>query len=62
MLISPDLMTTAKFTFQADGPSLTIEGKLYQDSIKVVSTRIKDNAFLLVDRKFHWVNEFPYNK
>jgi hypothetical protein len=62
LLISPDLSTTARFTFQADGPSLTIEGKLYQDSIKVVSTRIKDNAFLLVDRKFHWVNEFPYNK
>lgn len=62
MLISPDLTTTAKFTFHADGPILTIEGMLYQDTIKVVSRRIKDSEFLLVDRKFHWVNEFPYNK
>ena len=51
MLISPDLATTAKFTFQEEGSTLKIERKPYEDSIKVVSRRIKGLPIFIREAK-----------
>lgn len=62
MMFSPDLSTTGNFTFQADSTMFTMEGILNQDSLRIISRRKSNNPFFLVDRGFHWVNEFPLNK
>jgi hypothetical protein len=62
MLISPDLSTVGNFSFQEVGPTLTIEGKFYEDTVKIIAKRKSDNPFLLIDRGFRWVNEFPFNQ
>jgi uncharacterized membrane protein YphA (DoxX/SURF4 family) len=62
VLISPDLSTIANFTFQEKDSTLIMDGQSYRDTIKVVARRKSDNQFLLVERGFHWVNEFPFNR
>ena len=62
MLISPDLSTAGNFSLKEDGMTVTIEGIFYQDSLKVVAKRTSDNPYPLIDRGFHWVNEFPFNR
>lgn len=60
-----DLSSTGNFTAQADDVALTIEGVLDKNNIKVICRKSSEgsgDSFLLVNRGFHWVNEYPFNK
>jgi len=59
---SLDLWSTGSFAAHLNGESLTLEGKLEQDSVKITLRKVGENNFLLVSRGFHWVNEYPYNR
>ncbi len=60
MLISPDLSTTGNFRFQDRDTTLIIQGIFNVDSVKIIANRKSNNPFLLVDREFHWISEFPF--
>jgi uncharacterized membrane protein YphA (DoxX/SURF4 family) len=62
ILISPDLSAVANFSFQEADSILTMNGQLYHDTINIVARRRSDGQFLLVERGFHWINEFPFNR
>ena len=62
ILLSPDLSTMGNFRFQGDSTTLTIEGILNQDSLRIKLKRKSEDQFLLVSRGFHWVNESPFNR
>jgi uncharacterized membrane protein YphA (DoxX/SURF4 family) len=42
--------------------SLVLQGKWFNDSIRVILKRQDINRFLLVNRGFHFINEVPFNK
>jgi uncharacterized membrane protein YphA (DoxX/SURF4 family) len=42
--------------------SLILTGSLWGDSIKVFMNRYDENKFRLVNRGFHWINEYPFNR
>jgi hypothetical protein len=48
----------------AAGKKLVLSGKAGEDSISVILNRRVENtsAFLLTNRGFHWVNEYPFNR
>lgn len=62
MMFSPDLSTEGNFAFKEDSTMLTMEGVLNRDSLRIISRRKSGTSFLLVDRGFHWVNEYPFNQ
>lgn len=61
-MVSKDLATFGEFTFEKDGDKLSMKGVLKQDSISVAAKRISDDAFLLSNRKFRWIQEEPFNR
>ena len=53
----------ATFSYQQDGPGrLTLEGTLDGQKIRAKLRRTKIPSFLLVNRGFHWINEYPFNR
>jgi uncharacterized membrane protein YphA (DoxX/SURF4 family) len=59
---SPDLATYGNFTFRSDSTQIIIEGTLLNDTLNIVAHKKSGNGYLLVNRGFHWVNEYPFNK
>ncbi|HEX6890883.1 MAG TPA: hypothetical protein VF141_09320 [Chryseolinea sp.] len=59
---SPDLSTSGNFTFRSDSTRIVLDGMLNSDTLKIVARKKSSNQFLLVERGFHWVNEYPFNK
>jgi hypothetical protein len=61
---SLDLSTTGSFTIVADSSFLTLEGNIDDRKVKIVCTKTRDidDNFLLVNRGFHWINEYPFNR
>ncbi len=60
-----DADTSAKYHFiysEHGKDSLMLKGKLGLDSIKISMKKFDMKNFKLINRGFHWVNEFPYNK
>ena len=62
ILHSLDLWSTGIFSIDANGEILTLEGTLNQDSLKINLRKVGENQFLLVNRGFHWVNDYPFNR
>ncbi len=51
------------FTYtRPDDTHLTLEGRLRDDSIRARLRKIDTSKFLLINRGFHWINEFPFNR
>ncbi|MEA2603470.1 MAG: hypothetical protein QOF89_4462 [Acidobacteriota bacterium] len=49
-------------SYQQPGPGfMALEGTLNGQKIRARLSR-QDNSFLLVNRGFHWVNEYPFNR
>lgn len=61
VMLSPDLNTFGNFSVKKDSSSVLMEGVLYQDTLKVMLKRKTEIPFPLLNRGFHWVNEFPFN-
>jgi uncharacterized membrane protein YphA (DoxX/SURF4 family) len=59
---SRDLRTTGSFRTEMKDTVLTLEGMLDQNNLKVICYKKAEGSFLLVNRGFHWVNEYPYNR
>ena len=47
---------------QQDAGRASIEGKLLNETIIVGLRKIDTPSSLLMDRGFHWINEFPFNR
>ena len=45
-----------------DSTHLVLNGKLNSDSVYILLLKQDLNKFLLLNRKFHWINESPYNR
>jgi len=61
-LSSPDSGTVYHFQYAVASDNLyNLKGKLNEDSIQVAMRRNSDE-FLLLNRGFHWINEYPFNR
>ena len=50
------------FTYDEQEPGkIILTGKFSNDSLKV-ELRKKDGGYNLVNRGFHWINEYPFNR
>ena len=65
----PEAPADAQFTFQlvprtedGTGGRLTLDGTVEGKPCKVTLQPVRREDFLLVNRGFHWVNEFPFNR
>ena len=48
--------------YQSNKTTMTLAGNWGKDSLKVILNRIDINKFLLLNRGFHWINDYPFNK
>lgn len=58
-VFSNDPNAKHEFNYQKKEEKLFLNGKIYDDSIKINLTKMK---FQLIDRKLNWINEVPYNR
>jgi hypothetical protein len=57
--------TLDKSTLHYYNPDLThliLTGKLKDDSVYIVMQKLDLNKLRLINRGFHWINEYPYNR
>ncbi len=57
--------TTHKSTlhyFNPDATHLVFTGKLNDDSVHIEMQKMDFNNMRLINRGFHWINEYPYNR
>jgi hypothetical protein len=56
--------TTKKsfFNYSVSNNKLVMQGKWKNDSVTITSNYYDLKNFLLVNRGFHWVNEYPFNR
>ena len=47
---------------QPDPNQLVLEGNYYGEAVNVLLRKVPPPPFLLRDRGFHWISEFPYNR
>lgn len=50
-----------QFNYTKNKTFLTLSGYLGSDSLNVKLTKIDDRKYMLINRGFHWVNEYPIN-
>jgi len=65
MQVSPRLEPNVKYTLsyqQSGSGPLTLEGTLEKQKIRARLHRVPDSSFLLFNRGFHWINEYPFNR
>ncbi len=48
--------------FQTDKERLTFKGTINNESATITMNRYDENRFLLMNRGFHWINEYPLNR
>lgn len=61
----PQRDTLQKFQMTYEQPSkeqLILRGQSKRDTLLIKMRTIDRNSFLLVNRGFHWINEFPFNR
>lgn len=63
-VVSPtwDTLNKTFFKYLTDTAGLTLTGKIKSDSIYMRFKKYGIKDFRLMNRGFHWVNEYPYNK
>ena len=57
-----DTLHKSRLNFIKDSLYLTLTGKIGGDSVFIKLKRFDENRFRLVNRGFHWVNEYPFNR
>ena len=65
VVVSKQMDTVNKYNlqiFKADSITYFLNGKLWGDSVSIKLKRFDENKFRLVNRGFHWVNEYPFNR
>jgi hypothetical protein len=62
-LLSKDSTLTYSFVYENINPDkFILKGTFQNDSLAIFMTRKKINDYLLMNRGFHWINEYPFNK
>jgi hypothetical protein len=57
-----DTVNRAHFNYKLDSPFITFNGRYKNDSVIMMFERYDENKFLLMNRGFHWINEYPFNR
>ncbi|KGO80488.1 hypothetical protein Q763_10760 [Flavobacterium beibuense F44-8] len=58
-----DSIEIGKFKYyKTDSIHYAFEGIYKNDTIKLNTLRTDENDYLLMNRGFHWINEYPYNR
>jgi uncharacterized membrane protein YphA (DoxX/SURF4 family) len=58
-----DSAWTAPFSFQRPaGNRLILDGRMDGRDVRLEMTLVDRNTFLLVNRGFHWIQEYPFNR
>lgn len=57
-----DTTNRYRFACELSDSSLYMHGVLFSDSIGLQAKRKKKDEFLLMNRGFHWINEYPFNR
>lgn len=57
-----DSLNKAHFKYAVDSMYLTLKGSVKNDSVYMRFKRYDEKQFRLMNRGFHWINEFPYNR
>jgi len=60
--ITTDNSNAAGFSYTKDGDCLLLNGKMKDDSVFLKLKRYDEKRFRLMNRGFHWINEYPYNR
>ena len=47
---------------QVDDQHLALSGKANGKQLEVTLHKLKREDFLLINRGYHWINEYPYNR
>jgi hypothetical protein len=50
------------FTYILKDSILTLEGTYLNDTLRIEAKQYDLKKFLLINRDFHWINEYPYNR
>lgn len=45
-----------------DSSHYILQGKLKDDSVLIVMQKVNLGQLRLINRGFHWINEYPYNR
>lgn len=61
-LTSNDFYKYAFFHYYQRKDTVTFRGDIMQDSAQIVFVRKQMKDYLLVNRGFHWINEYPFNR
>ena len=57
-----DWMWRTEFTYDNPQPDvLTLKGQMDGHQIAATLRRVDESQFLLLNRGFHWINEYPVN-
>jgi hypothetical protein len=64
VMYHPAADTTLKYrmAYQRQQDQLWLRGNIKGDSVQLLFRRYDENKYLMNNRGFHWVNEFPYNR
>ncbi len=57
-----DTANKTKMNYVFENGYLSFNGRKGEDSVQIRMKRFDENNFRLVNRGFHWVNEFPFNR
>jgi len=52
----------AIFTYLLKKDTLFLDGFIQSDSVKIIFSRKTKKGYPLLNRNFHWINEYPYNR
>ena len=55
-------ITKANLSYKIDGSWLTLSGYLFDDSVYIRMKKYDAHSFNLMNRGFHWINEYPFNR
>jgi uncharacterized membrane protein YphA (DoxX/SURF4 family) len=57
-----DTMDKSILSYKMNDSSLTLTGNLFDDSAYIRLKKVDPNSFNLMNRGFHWINEYPFNR
>lgn len=60
--LGQDTVHTSLLQYDLRKDTLTLHGKLGEDSVWIRLARYDKQHYRLINRGFHWINEYPYNR
>jgi hypothetical protein len=57
-----DTIRKSILSYKTDGSGFTLTGDLFDDSVYIRLNKYDAQSFNLMNRGFHWINEYPFNR